>query len=67
MGLGKTQINLSEMGKSSRKSAHGIGQNLDNFFSNLDKFVPNSDKSVRNLEKLFKTQINLSEFCQKFK
>ena len=70
VGLGKTQINLSKNGKSFRKSTHGTGQNLGKLFSNLDKFVlnlcrfgPNLDKCVQNLEKLFKTQINLSEFC----
>ena len=63
VGLCKTQINLSENGKSSKISTHRTGQNLNNFFSNSDKFVPNSDKFVRNSEKPFRTQINLFEFC----
>ena len=51
MGLSKTQINLFENEKSSKKSAHETAQNSDNFFSNSDKFFPNSNKFGPNSDK----------------
>lgn len=49
MGLCKTQINLSEKDKSSRRTWDWA--KLGNFFSNSDKFVPNSDKLNPNSDK----------------